>query len=164
MLVILGATTEGKKELVGFHVGGRESSQSWREPRRWSDAGRRNPTGQTICNNEGLSRLDAMLEQVYGRARASNEDAEQITWLRDQRDACGRDPLCIAFAYTDRIDELDAPLAQAATRRHDVDIPAGHFPPPGMCRIWHPDRPPGRQPPPSACDVSVPAGAVLIRG
>ena len=31
MLVVLGATPEGKKELVGFQVGVRESVQSWRE-------------------------------------------------------------------------------------------------------------------------------------
>ena len=31
MLVLLGATPEGKKELVGFQVGIRESAQSWRE-------------------------------------------------------------------------------------------------------------------------------------
>ena len=31
MLVLLGATPEGRKELVGFHVGVRESAQSWRE-------------------------------------------------------------------------------------------------------------------------------------
>jgi transposase-like protein len=31
ILVVIGATPEGKKELVGFHVGRRESSQSWRE-------------------------------------------------------------------------------------------------------------------------------------
>lgn len=31
MLVILGVTSEGKKELVGFRVGVRESAQSWRE-------------------------------------------------------------------------------------------------------------------------------------
>lgn len=31
ILVILGATPEGKKELVGFRVGVRESTQSWRE-------------------------------------------------------------------------------------------------------------------------------------
>ena len=31
ILVIIGATPEGKKELLGFHVGTRESSQSWRE-------------------------------------------------------------------------------------------------------------------------------------
>ncbi|HEY8501191.1 MAG TPA: IS256 family transposase [Solirubrobacterales bacterium] len=31
MLVIIGATPEGKKELVGFQVGTRESAQSWHE-------------------------------------------------------------------------------------------------------------------------------------
>jgi transposase-like protein len=31
ILVILGATPEGKKELVGFQVGVRESAQSWRD-------------------------------------------------------------------------------------------------------------------------------------
>ena len=31
ILVLIGATPEGKKELVGFHVGRRESAQSWRE-------------------------------------------------------------------------------------------------------------------------------------
>ena len=31
MLVVIGATPEGKKELIGFQVGTRESAQSWRE-------------------------------------------------------------------------------------------------------------------------------------
>jgi transposase-like protein len=31
ILVVIGATPEGKKELVGFHVGAREGAQSWRE-------------------------------------------------------------------------------------------------------------------------------------
>ncbi len=31
MLVLIGATPEGKKELVGFQVGTRENAQSWRE-------------------------------------------------------------------------------------------------------------------------------------
>src|SRR5580704_6501959 len=31
MLVMIGATPEGKKELVGFQTGVRESAQSWRE-------------------------------------------------------------------------------------------------------------------------------------
>ena len=31
MLVMIGATPEGRKELVGFQVGVRESAQSWRE-------------------------------------------------------------------------------------------------------------------------------------
>ena len=46
-------------------------------------------------------------------------------------------------------------------------VPPGHLPPPGMCRIWYPDRPPGLQPPPGPCNVlsvRVPRGAELIRG
>lgn len=45
-------------------------------------------------------------------------------------------------------------------------IPAGHYPPPGECRIWYADRPAGHQPPPTRCDRirSVPRGASLIRG
>jgi putative transposase len=31
MLVLIGTTPEGKKELVGFQTGVRESAQSWRE-------------------------------------------------------------------------------------------------------------------------------------
>lgn len=47
------------------------------------------------------------------------------------------------------------------------DIPKGHMPPPGKCRIWLPDRPPGQQPPPGDChDLrrKVPRGAALIHG
>src|SRR5208283_4493559 len=31
MLVLMGATPEGKKELIGFQTGMRESAQSWKE-------------------------------------------------------------------------------------------------------------------------------------
>ena len=31
MLVLIGATPEGKKELLGFRTGMRESAQSWKE-------------------------------------------------------------------------------------------------------------------------------------
>ena len=43
-----------------------------------------------------------------------------------------------------------------------LNIPEGHYPPPGSCRVWYPDRPAGHQPPPTSCAVQVPAGAVLI--
>ena len=44
------------------------------------------------------------------------------------------------------------------------NIPPGHLPAPGSCRVWFPGRPPGHQPPPTSCRVRVPRGAVLIRG
>lgn len=44
----------------------------------------------------------------------------------------------------------------------ELDIPRGHYPPPGECRIWYPDRPAGHQPPPVKCGSSVPASAWLI--
>jgi hypothetical protein len=47
-----------------------------------------------------------------------------------------------------------------------LNIPKGHYPPPGECRIWYPDRPAGHQPPPGKCHqlrTRVPLGAWLIR-
>ncbi|RON08899.1 hypothetical protein BK659_15775 [Pseudomonas brassicacearum] len=49
----------------------------------------------------------------------------------------------------------------------EVEIPRGHLPPPGKCRIWFPDRPPGHQPAPGSCKklrYRVPLGAYLVRG
>lgn len=48
-----------------------------------------------------------------------------------------------------------------------AEVPPGHLPPPGECRIWYPGRPPGHQPPPGAChrlERQVPPGAVLVYG
>ncbi len=46
-------------------------------------------------------------------------------------------------------------------------IPAGHYPPPGMCRIWLPELTPVQQDAPGACDDlerEVPPGAYLVYG
>ena len=55
------------------------------------------------------------------------------------------------------------PLPKAASA--SLNIPPGHLPPPGECRIWYPEKPPGHQPPPGPCDQlagQVPPGAWLI--
>lgn len=52
-------------------------------------------------------------------------------------------------------------------RGRDFHVPPGHYPPPGQCRIWRPERPPGQQSPPGSCDElerQVPEGAYLIYG
>lgn len=51
--------------------------------------------------------------------------------------------------------------------RPALDIPQGHVPPPGLCRIWVPGVPPGQQSPPGRCEelqYRVPRGAYLVRG
>lgn len=37
-------------------------------------------------------------------------------------------------------------------RRTRLDIPPGHLPPRGECRLWYYDRPPGHQPAPEQCE------------
>lgn len=49
--------------------------------------------------------------------------------------------------------------------RRPGNVPPGHYPPPGECRIWHPGTPPGQQPPPAKCEAligRVPRGAFLL--
>ena len=75
-------------------------------------------------------------------------DPETHTLLQVIRDAAGLG--------------LGAPAGPAPRAAGSLDIPPGHYPPPGSCRLWYPDRPPGQQPPPGSCDVAVPAGAVLV--
>lgn len=46
-----------------------------------------------------------------------------------------------------------------------LDIPKGHYPPPGECRIWYPGRPAGQQPPPGECSrlrAEIPSGSPML--
>ena len=54
-------------------------------PRPWCNAERLNPTERSICADRDLSRLDALLELVYGRTTARDDDAAQLAWLRSER-------------------------------------------------------------------------------
>lgn len=47
------------------------------------------------------------------------------------------------------------------------NVPPGHLPPPGECRLWYPGLPSGQQPPPGDCyelEHHAPTGACLVYG
>ena len=60
------------------------------------------------------------------------------------------------------------PRAGTASPRQLAGVPKGHYPPPGECRIWYPNRPPGHQPPPTSCNnlagVRLEPGAFILHG
>jgi hypothetical protein len=63
--------------------------------------------------------------------------------------------------YVGRALVIRRPLAASVT------VPRGFVPPPGLCRLWRPDRSPALQEPFGPCPVGVPgvpAGAYLIKG
>jgi hypothetical protein len=47
-------------------------------------------------------------------------------------------------------------------------VPKGHYPPPGSCRIWYPNRPPGHQPAATSCNnvynTKLEPGAFILHG
>ena len=46
-----------------------------------------------------------------------------------------------------------------------LNVPKGHYPPAGQCRLWYEGRPPGHQPKPTSCSSlvgRVPAGAFVL--
>jgi hypothetical protein len=63
---------------------------------------------------------------------------------------------------------LTVPQGRVVTQpARQLDIPPGHMPPPGSCRIWMPGVPPGQQSPPGDCNLlrrQVPPGGVLVAG
>jgi len=60
------------------------------------------------------------------------------------------------------------PPAGSPGPRQLADVPRGHYPPPGKCRVWYPNRPPGHQPLPTDCGslvgVRLEPGAFILHG
>lgn len=95
------------------------------------------------------------VQQLIRRGVLMETDAESYELLQLIRHLGGVAELNIREGNSRRGDEGDGQAFQ---------IPNEQRPPPGLCRVWFPDRPEGHQPPPTSCDVKVPEGAVLIRG
>lgn len=57
------------------------------------------------------------------------------------------------------------PTASRTNTAVALNVPPGHLPPPGECRVWIPGRPPGRQARPRSCNgiaAAAPAGAWIL--
>lgn len=46
---------------------------------------------------------------------------------------------------------IAAPAAAQGRGKRAKNVPPGHLPPPGACRVWYDDRPAGHQPRPTSC-------------
>lgn len=119
-----------------------------------------------IDDSEQLAQQQRLDEESEGHRQAEvptaarlgqreQASAAELEWARDEsRPERNLRPVL-------REASLDAGQAR------DVwQIPRGHRPPPGQCRIWFPDRSPGQQPPPGDCralELRLPAGAWLLR-
>jgi hypothetical protein len=59
----------------------------------------------------------------------------------------------------------DKASGSTTTGARTIHVPRGHYPPPGMCRVWIPGTPPGHQPKPAPCSTlagKVPNGAFVL--
>jgi len=91
------------------------------------------------CTTEIVTWEDPPPQNVPSRPDDESEDGEPRGRDRDRdRDDDDDD---------DEDDDDDFQLGVEVT-----GIPVGQMPPPGSCRIWHPDRSAGQQPPASSCD------------
>ena len=88
MLVLIGATPEGRKELVGFQVGARESAQSWRE--LLIEVKRRGlQTTPEIAVGDGALGFWKAVEEVYPATR------HQRCWVHKTANVLNKVPLSV---------------------------------------------------------------------
>lgn len=91
MLVLIGATPEGKKELVGFQVGVRESAQSWRE--LLIDVKRRGLTvSPEIAVGDGALGFWKAVDEIYPGAR------HQRCWVHKTANVLNKVPRSVQAA------------------------------------------------------------------
>lgn len=83
---------------------------------------------KAICADETLSNLDEYLGNYYGGASEALHDgtsclkADQRTWVKKVRDACGTKTDCLQKAYLERLGTLDT-LQPGVTQLKNIELP-----------------------------------------
>jgi putative transposase len=116
MLVVIGATPEGKKELVGFQVGTRESAQSWRE--LLIDLKARGLAGPPeLAVGDGALGFWKAIEEVFPSTR------HQRCWLHKVVNVLNAVPKSMAPQVKSGLDEISrAPDRATATAAFDTFV------------------------------------------
>ena len=107
MLVLIGATPEGRKELVGFQIGVRESAQSWRE--LLVDVKRRGlAIAPEMAVGDGALGFWKALDEVLPTTR------HQRCWLHKAANLLNKVPKSVQGAMKADIREISAAPTRAA--------------------------------------------------
>jgi putative transposase len=107
MLVMIGATPEGGKELVGFQVGVRESTQSWRE--LLVEVKRRGLTiAPEIAVGDGALGFWKALEEIYPSTR------HQRCWLHKTANVLNKVPCAVQAAMKVALREIHRAQTRSA--------------------------------------------------
>jgi putative transposase len=114
MLVLIGATPEGKKELVGFQTGVRESAQSWRE--LVVDVKRRGlKVAPDIAVGDGALGFWKALDEVFPGTK------HQRCWVHKTANVLNKVPLSVQANMKPDLREIyGAPTRAAAEMAIDV--------------------------------------------
>lgn len=106
MLVLIGATPEGRKELVGFQVGVRESAQSWRE--LLVDVKRRGLSiAPEIAVGDGALGFWKALDEVFPGTR------HQRCWVHKTANVLNKVPKSVQGAMKEDLREIHAAPTRA---------------------------------------------------
>jgi putative transposase len=116
MLVLIGATPEGRKELVGFQVGVRESSQSWRE--LLIELKRRGlTTAPEIAVGDGALGFWKALDEIYPGTR------HQRCWVHKSSNVLNKVPKSVQPTMKADLREIyGAPTRAAAEAAVDIFV------------------------------------------
>ena len=107
MLVLIGATPEGRKELVGFQVGVRESAQSWRE--LLVEVKRHGLTvAPELAIGDGALGFWKAVEEIYPGTR------HQRCWVHKTANVLNKVPKYVQAATKDNLREVHGAPTRAA--------------------------------------------------